>query len=364
MIYHIINAQVSHISPSIIKIINLRFGNGQIKDKPFYCITRFGQKMLYSKDGDIYSGLMEELNIKDYDFFDVDNELLKFLYNTHKGDKIVFHSAQTTKLWMKYNLTCVLNHNLARRSSIICWGEADFTMGKTNLIKRIVRLMIGYTYSKFFAVATLSAEDEKKLKSMYKRVNGCYLPYPGIIKKELFTNKHNTSLNIMVSHSGWPHNYHIESFDLISRFASENIDVHCPLCYGDPEYIETVIEAGKKIFGEKFHYFTELKTPSEYNEWTQMMDIFIASAKIQTGLGGLFRTMSGGAKIFVRGNLYSSLCEEGYYVFNTSELKDMDFATFKEPLATEKQKHNVDVYNEKHCDGTELINNWIAFFEK
>lgn len=364
MIYHIINAQVRHTSPSVIKVINYRFGNGQIKDKPFYCITRFGREMLYSGIGDVYTDLMKELNIKDYQFFDEDDELLKFLRKTHKRDKVVFHSVQTTKLWMKYNLTCVFNHRLARRSSIICWGEADFTMGKTNFIKRLVRLMIGYTYSKFFAVVTLSVEDEKKLKSMYKGVNVSYLPYPGIIKKELFTDKHNTSLNIMVSHSGWPHNYHIESFELISRFAGENIDVHCPLCYGDPEYIAKVIEAGKKIFGEKFHYFTELKTSSEYYEWTKMMDIFIASANIQTGLGGLFGTLSGGAKIFVRGNLYSSLCEEGFIVFNTSELKDMDFATFKEPMAIEKQRHNVEVYNEKRCGGKDLIEKWKLFFDE
>ena len=363
MIYHVLNGQVRHTSPSVIKIINAKFGSGQIKNKHFYCITRFGQKMLYKDPGDIYTDMMQELKIEEYRFFDEDDDLLKFLQNTREEDKIVFHSVQTTKFWMKYNCRCLFNKKLARKTSLICWGEADFTMGKTNFIKRLVRLMIGYTYSKFFAVVTLSIEDEKKLIQMFNGVNGYYMPYPTTSKRVLCTDKNNKSLNIMVSHSGWPHNNHLESFNLISRFADENIDIHCPLCYGDPEYISMVIKEGKRTFGEKFHYFTELKSIAEYIEWTKMIDVFINSANVQTGLGALYLTMSGGAKIYVKGNLLMSLRNEGYFIFDLEELINMSFKTLAEPMKIEEQQHNIDVFNEKHCDGKEIVEKWRNFFE-
>ena len=163
-------------------------------------------------------------------------------------------------------------------------------------------------------------------------------------------------IRIMVSHSGWEHNRHIESFNLLKRFKDEDILIICPLCYGDPTYINDVIYTGKRIFGEKFYYFTDLMSPEEYFHFILQNHIYISGAENQTGVGALLGNMRGNAKLYLRGNLYFSFKEEGFDIFDYNEIENMTFEEFVKPNSDIIFRRNIEVYNKKRID--ECIEGW------
>ena len=147
----------------------------------------------------------------------------------------------------------------------------------------------------------------------------------------------------MVSHSGWQHNNHIESFRLLERFRLNNIEVLCPLCYGDKDYINKIISEGEKIFGDKFKYFTELMPYDDYvNYLNKYVAIYVTSANIQTGLGAANILLRSGAKIFVGNNLYDSYQSMGVTVEKVNVLKNIPFDVLSAPLDDQLYNQNIE----------------------
>ena len=126
--------------------------------------------------------------------------------------------------------------------------------------------------------------------------------------------------------------------------------------YGDPTYINDVIYTGKRIFGEKFYYFTDLMSPEEYFHFILQNHIYISGAENQTGLGALLGNMRGNAKLYLRGNLYISFKEEGFDIFDYNEIENMTFEEFVKPNSDIIFRRNIEVYNKKRID--ECIEGW------
>ena len=151
---------------------------------------------------------------------------------------------------------------------------------------------------------------------------------------------------------------------MLSSYAFENIDVFCPLCYGDKVYIEDVIKRGKEIFGDKFHYFVDLKSTEEYDDFLHSIDVYVSAAAIQTGLYALMTTMLSGAKAYITGNLYSSMKEYGFIVNDLKTLSDLPFEQFATVLDSESYNHNVNVYSFKYVNVEELQGKWKRIYSE
>src|SRR5690606_36973758 len=82
---------------------------------------------------------------------------------------------------------------------------------------------------------------------------------------------------IMVSHSGWCHNKHTHTFNLIRTKVKEDVEIICPLAYGDQNYIDEVITVGESLFGNRFKYFTKLKDKADYEKMLSTVSVFITS---------------------------------------------------------------------------------------
>lgn len=368
MIYHILNGPVLHTSPNIVRgtFSVVKRISPQTEGQHFFYINMFGAKMLYNNvDEEPYSKICKENGSEQYLINGSVLSFLKFMMSLKKEDKVIFHSNPQGRMSFFMNIFLLLRgRRYCNKISLICWGENDFLFNGNKLKHSIYRFIKSAVYSRYHQLCTLSLDDCRYVRTLYPKANTVYMPY---IASEPIVYKWKSKiphekLKVMVSHSGWPHNEHIRSFSLLKKFVG-SIEVLCPLCYGDEDYIKEVIDAGISIFGSDFHYFKELMPLQQYSELVQGQDVYMSSAKNQTGLGALFKALSGGAKIFVDGNVYSSLSEEGYLIFNVDDIINLSFSDFSSPLTREEAEANVKIRNKTIYDGEEIVSNWKNLYD-
>ena len=367
MIYHIIRGHVLHTSPSIVRTTLSRAScvSPQTAGQHFFCIIMFDKKMLYSNvDENPYEQIFNDYGVKTYKLFYNKKEYIRYLLNISTKDKIILHGNMDIKFqFLSYSLLFTLRYSLLRRITLVCWGNNDFVRGKKIRTKMSLGLLRGLIYPRLHAILTLSEEDRKSVKELYPNANVLYLPYMTSKARQLnYQNKKDEKLMVMVSHSGWKENNHIKSFNILEKFKGK-IKVVCPLCYGDPMYINDIIQHGTSLFGKDFEYFQDLKPINEYKTFVQRIDVYVTAAERQTGLGAIYTSMTGGAKIYLTGNLLQSLLGEGYMVFDFNAIRDESFENFSAPLTYETALKNVERYNYMHFDGESILNCWRSIYE-
>lgn len=366
-VYHLLAGNLRHITPQIIKTLVVT--EHTISKDPsiehFYCVKMYGRKMLYDNvEQNPYQAVFESLQCKNYKLYYSHKELVHFLRKVSSKDKIIVHGLPKAKEFAFASISLMLfNPKLLKRCTALCWGS-DYRVKPTNLIKKLFNQYMKHILSRFKYVLAISTEDEAEIKKFIPMANVVYTPYMTEDKRQLVdkTPREDSKTVVMVSHSGWPHNYHIHTFNLLKKYAGR-IKVVCPLCYGDAVYIQNVVDEGKKLFGNDFSYFTELKTPEEYQEFLRTTDIYVTSAEIQTGLGAISLSMISGSKVFAKGNVYTSLTEDHFHIFNTETIAGLDYDNFVRPLTREQALENIEIFNKLHYDGSEIIEAWRKVYE-
>lgn len=365
MVYHFFSGKYLHLSPQLMDsiLLNANRTNKKGKSDVYIIIENTGQKIFGDKDCvTVYTEIAQKHHFTNLEFINSRWLLLLRIFMIGKNDRIVFHSSLGPKIVTIVNILIYLLGLKKKAASIcyVCWGGDFGYCNKLNKCDTYIEKFITFVYEKVWPwygyIIALTVADKKILLEIYKSNNIVNLPY--IAKRiDYFPMKKKAfPIRIMVSHSGWEHNRHIESFNLLKRFKDEDILIICPLCYGDPIYINDVIYTGKRIFGEKFYYFTDLMSPEEYFHFILQNHIYISGAENQTGLGALLGNMRGNAKLYLRGNLYISFKEEGFDIFDYNEIENMTFEEFVKPNSDIIFRRNIEVYNKKRID--ECIEGW------
>lgn len=349
-VLHIFDGKNVHLNPNIIKGI---FENKNSKHEHVFLIARLSDK---SKKTDIdkYMSLKDAgYNLRFinswFDFYKelASDRLLTILHGNVSPVKM--------QLLLLFSLS-IFKKNALSKKVLIAWGGADFFNDKWwfFILKRIL--------NQFKCIVTLSKVDFDRCSIVYpdRAVRIDYIvtqAYSNLFKSN--DEKLSNGLKVFVSHSGWQQNKHYKSFGLIEKFKDEDIEVVCPLAYGDNDYINEVVDFGTRVFGSKFKFFTDLKEIDDYYQILSTADIFITSADIQTGLFAITTCLGGGAKVFCGDNLYFSLVNEGYTVYHVDDLKFIKYSDFcaKEYKAVMQNKNkylnsfgNPKALNEKWTD--------------
>lgn len=361
MIYHFFNGRVLHLTPAIISGIVNSFPTNNDKNHHYFCIVMFGEKMLYKNvDENPYSHMFEDLKYEKYQIIESPMEYIRLFLKMNDKDRIIYHSIQPLLLFFSTNIfLSIFKKKVIHYSSFICWGS-DANINNKNIKQKTHALLMKTIFRKLSNVIAISTDDQKEIKEMYPDANVILLPYYSSNKICLLEKKSNSKFHVMVSHSGWPHNKHIDSFEMLGKFKGK-LEITCPLCYGDPAYIETVISRGKELFGNDFHYFKDLMERKDYANFMRGVDAYVTSAEIQTGLGAITYAIQGGAKIFITGNVFNFL-KPDYIVFNTKDISQMSFEEFSKPLTYEERLSNVEKKNLLNNQNVELYKNWVKVF--
>lgn len=347
MIYHFFSAKYLHLSPQIIESIidysNVTNKNGI--DDIYIIIENTGKAIFKDQSQEnIYREIANNKNFKNFKIINNKWIWLKKIFSIKKKDKIFFHSSQSMFLTTMLNFI-IYTFSLKKKANTInyiCWGSDYGFCTNLNKIDSYIKKFIAHIYETVWPwygnIITLTLDDETKVKTAYHTNNVKTIPYMSNRTVSQIPEK-SKPIKIMVSHSGWTHNNHLESFKLLERFKDEDIEIICPLCYGDPIYIDEIIKTGKRIFGDKFTYFTELMSIDDYIDLVHKNHIYISAADVQTGLGAAHINIDGNVKVFLKGNSYNAITNEGYKIFPFNSLSYISFDKLIEPLNSENLKN-------------------------
>ena len=172
------------------------------------------------------------------------------------------------------------------------------------------------------------------------------------------------SINILVGNSATKTNHHIEVFEKLRKYRTENIKVYVPLSYGSNSYAESVISEGKRIFGDKFYPMTKFMEKEQYFRFLMTIDVAIFANDRQQALGNIVALLYAGKKVYMRKNISSweTLREE--YEIDISDysvIEDEDFADFvSNTIDKKRQKYIINEMTDEEKARTAIAASLIS----
>ena len=201
---------------------------------------------------------------------------------------------------------------LLKKCYWIVWGGDlyYYNRKKTSLKAYIYEGIRKVVIRNMGGIITLVKGDYDLAKKWYK-VKGKY--YKGqyvntekvnIMEKIINHNSENNidknEFLILVGNSATKSNFHMEVLDLLKKFKNENINIICPLSYGDMDYAKEVINYGKKIYGNKFIALEKFMNITEYMKLLNTIDIGIFNNNRQQAMGNISSLLYLGKKVYMR----------------------------------------------------------------
>jgi hypothetical protein len=151
-------------------------------------------------------------------------------------------------------------------------------------------------------------------------------------------------VRILVGNSATETNCHLEAFALIARHARDDMEVHCPLSYGDAKYRELVIANGRALFGSRFKPMLDMLPLAAYNDFLTGIDIAVMHHNRQQGMGNIVSLLALGKKVFMRPDQAHTrhLNQIGLATYDLSEFEPT-------PLPPDIRARNIDTARAYFC---------------
>ena len=283
---------------------------------------------------------------------------LNLLLHANNSNKIIIHGL------FKLKLVCFLAFQpwLLRKCYWIIWGgdlykfnnpHKTFKERAEEYLRRQVIKNIGH-------IVTHVKGDFELAKTWYGN-NGIFhnsFVYPSNIFKEFPNHKHKKNkIFIQVCNSYDPSNNHLEVFDLLKAFKSRDIQIFCPLSYGDPVYAREISNKGAELFGENFTPMLNFLSVEEYLIYQSEIDIAIFAHRRQQAMSNIVTLLGLGKKVFIRSDVshWTTFFEMGICVYDINALN-------LDPISTEAVKNNIEkIRNEFSSE--RLIETTIKYLE-
>lgn len=106
-------------------------------------------------------------------------------------------------------------------------------------------------------------------------------------------------LRITVGNSATKENRHLEAFEYLRHVQGPDVEISCPLSYGEPDYARKVIQAGRKIFGSRFRPITQFMPYEEYIQYLANCDVGIMNHNRQQAGGNIYLLLQLGKKVYI-----------------------------------------------------------------
>lgn len=301
-------------------------------------------------------------------------DIFAFNRKARKADKVIIHGLFDTILfiWLFFHL-----FNM-RKIVISIWGGDLYIHKKlkedpdTTLRSKMFDFVRGMIFKGTPLFLNDMAEDYDLLKEWYHvRGRSIHIIYPASVDMEFLeraiTEKHNNQdkVVILLGNSATESNMHIEAFNLLKKFENENIEIYCPLSYGDINYREKVIQTGKEIFGNKFIAVVDFMKPEEYCKLLASVDVAVFNNDRQQAMGNIAMLAYLGSKVYLRNDttMWEQYVKKGQCGFHC--VLDIDKITFEEFSynSNEDQIKNKKYFS-RLWDVEYLKDMWDKAFEK
>jgi dTDP-N-acetylfucosamine:lipid II N-acetylfucosaminyltransferase len=159
--------------------------------------------------------------------------------------------------------------------------------------------------------------------------------------------KSDNTLKILVGNSSTEANNHLDCFDWLSNLELANVEIICPLSYGDATYRDKIICEGEKYFGKNFKPVVNFLDKTKYIELLNEVDLAVFFHNRSQAFGNIISLITLGKKVFLksRNPFYKYLNNIGVNVYNANEkpslIKKNIFASIenKEHIKNHQQLH-------------------------
>jgi hypothetical protein len=285
-------------------------------------------------------------------------EFITYSLYLNKAQKIIIHGLFNPRLVF----TLFLHPWLLKKCYWIMWGGDLYfheLRGRT-FRSNIYESMRAYIIKRFGHLVTYIKGDYELANKWYKttgQYHDCFMYQSNLYKQHIIQSKQNSHINILVGNSANPTNNHDEIFKTLLQYKNEDIQIYCPLSYGDHDYASQVAHRGEVLFGNKFTPLLDFMPFEKYLELLGKIDIAIFAQRRQQGLGNIITLLGLGKKVFVRSDVVQ------WQLFNEIGIKVFDIEHFEiTPLNKVTKAQNIiktkDFFSEK-----KLIEQYSRIFE-
>ena len=229
----------------------------------------------------------------------------------------------------------------------------------TNMIKKI---LLEHLINKCRGVINLIEDDYEELcKILRVDLKTHYVacmphnPNNNINYSELFDCRIKTN-RIVIGNSATIENHHLEVFDRLKHLAGEDLEIYCPLSYGNQEYANEIIKKGNEIFSTKFHAITTFMDIKEYFSFLNTCTVGIFFNDRQQALGNINFLLKTGGKVYLREGttMWNYYKKNGINLYSCDNLINDDIDSLFEMSDVLKKENSEKILNRTRI----LENNW------
>jgi len=372
--YHLFHGENAHLVPGLVRSFLANHEQMQTNAEE-HCFVLFGA--LTAKQRAIYDNLGP--SAKHLVYLEARRtNLVRLLWNLRRSDMLILHGIFFSGIWTALLLRPARWH----RTVWVMWGwdvyglcaredRLPFPRGVYRKVRGALKMLLRrFIIRRFGAIAALVPGDFDVLQSCCGELDNYVRVFYSDLSVESSTplpggKRAGDELRIIVGNSATASNCHLAVLEWLSRYKHENITVICPLTYGNPAYRDAVVDAGKKLLGDKFRALLEMLPVDQYADLLRSADILVFNHNRQQGLFALYTMLFQGKKCFVPSDIsvHAMLQEFGIRVFPTEEIPSMSFADFSSPLGREVIENNL-LRCQRHLSREASIEAWRQLFAR
>ena len=208
-----------------------------------------------------------------------------------------------------------------------------------NTIKKIINKEVQRRIHNFKIIGVANCVDVVELTKKFGHNNYMIQPYSLNDISEMLSrveNEHKTdeTINVMIGHSGFIEDNHIQISKKLERFKYEKIKLFYPLSYGNDEYIEMVKKEVNNLWGDKAVFIDDFMPYEEYVKLLNKMDVVFLDAPYSYALGNVSVLVHFNKKLFLKkdGILAQAfdMCKTPYCTLDS--LENINFDEFCKPI--------------------------------
>ncbi len=302
-----------------------------------------------------YNNIELPNDIHNVKYVNMENEYFKIFFETLKYEKIFFHNISYAHpiLLLLFSLIS----KKIKKQFWIMWGQDlyCYESKKTNIKYRISEFFRKLYIKNLFGIIFWVKGDYELACKWYKTNAKFFVGGYSSNNLSMIINARNNRkkyndeyIRIQLGNSAAIRNRHLPALEIIKKMDTGNLIIYAPLSYaGNEEYINSVIQKGTELFGERFIPLKTVMNAEDYVNYLNTIDIGVFNTDRQMGLGNISTLIGLGKKVFI--NDYTTSWDFYYdkgikiFPFNKIEISNKnDLEVLLAPLTEHEQRENFD----------------------
>lgn len=208
--------------------------------------------------------------------------------------------------------------------------------------------------------------DIKLLEKLYAvKLNQRYFIYNVGLQNVEHTEQRieKETCTIWLGNSDTSTNNHLDALEVLSQFKHEDIEIICPLNYGNKSYGDLIERTGKHLFGEKFVPLRDYLDRDTYYNLMDKTNVAVMFHNRGQAGGNVLAFLKKGVKVYMKNesSIYLYLNELGLTLHPANEIRNETFNSFRKQDNEADKLGNLEILNssigdnEKRMDALKRI---------